>query len=326
MSFHDDQIRRLSRLFVIYHMLEMCGHERRVRRSDLQAACNCTGKTIQRDLQVLNEAGASILYDRKRSSYVLERPLPILSIKLQLPDMLALVLAQGAAQRQIGVSATMQARAFNKLLSRLPISLRDEMASARKVMDFGEHGRRDYSGAPLQELIHASRTFQTVQMTYYSIGRDATEFRLVDPYTLTLRNRFLNLVAYCHKHQAVRLFSVDNILNLETTGNTFEMLKDFSLASYLEGMVGGMRGDLTEITVLFKQKVARWAEKTRFEFPHTLENTEAGLLLRGQVSGIEAISKELLRWGAQVEVLSPPELRQAMLCEVRAIAQMYRDS
>jgi predicted DNA-binding transcriptional regulator YafY len=257
---------------------------------------------------------------------VLDQPLPQLSVELQLPDLLALAMAQGMMTGQAGAPYALQAQqAFHKLAARLPAVLRQELSAVRDMMDFAGNTRRDYSGAPLQDLVTARRQSETVEMVYYSIGRDAVSTRQVDPYSLTLRNGYLNLVGYCHTRRDVLLFSLDGIRNLRLTGEKFAMPQDFSLAKYMEGVVGGLRGDLTEIVVRFEPSVARWARKLRWEFPHTLEmEADGALLLRGQVSGLEAIHKELLRWGAQVEALEPPALRQAMLCEALAIAAKYR--
>jgi len=324
MSLHSDQQRRLSRLFVIYHLLEMRGDEGQVKRRDLERACNCLGKTIQRDLQFLRDAGASILYDPRRRTYILEKPLPCLQVELQLPDLMALVLMQGVAHQR-GVPSALQQRALNKLVARMPSHLRDEMKAARCMLDFGENARRDYSAAPLQELVAAARARRTVQMTYYSIGRDTVDTRKADPYSLTLRNGYLSMVAFCHRSREVRLFALDNIRVLHLTSDTFRIVPDFSLARYIEGMVGGMRGDLTPIELRFKPEIARWARKIRWEFSYTQQETADGLLVRGQVSGLEAIRNEVLRWGAGVEVLSPPELRRAVCAEAQQIAQMYAE-
>jgi predicted DNA-binding transcriptional regulator YafY len=327
MSLHEDLMGRVSRLFVIYRTLEMRGKGGRIQRRDLQAVCGgCSEKSIQRDLAALNEAGAVICYDRRQGTYVLESPLPVLTIDLQLTDLLALLLSQGVTGAQFGSSAGMQTRALDALQERLPPSLRHELTAAREVLDFGALARRDYSGAPLQDLVAAASSRRTVEMTYYSIGRDATETRRVDPYALTLRNNFPSLVAFCHKRGEVLLFSLDNIRAVRCTEDPFEIQLDFSLASYLKGMVGGMRGELTQIQVLFTPSVARWARKIRWEFPHQMEESDRGLLLSGEVSGLDAFCKEMLRWGARVEVLSPPELRRAMLCEAQALVEMYQDS
>lgn len=46
--------------------------------------------------------------------------------------------------------------------------------------------------------------------------------------------------------------------------------------------------------------------------------------MTGQVSGLDGIRTELLRWGSPVTVLEPAELREAILQEAQKIIEKYR--
>lgn len=146
----------------------------------------------------------------------------------------------------------------------------------------------------------------------------------VDPYSLSLRDGALNVVAYCHRHREVLMFSVDGIRDVQPTSQRFIIPPSFSLTKYLEGVIGGMRGELTPIDVRFDASIARWARRLRWEFPHTLMTLQDGsLLLRSQVGNLDKFCKELLPWGAQVEAIEPPDLRERILREAEAIARRY---
>ncbi|MDQ3812689.1 MAG: WYL domain-containing protein, partial [Armatimonadota bacterium] len=291
----------------------------------LAAACGCSIKTIRRDLDRLESLGARCPWDNARKSYVLEQPLPELSVELSLPEVAALALLGQSVLHQAGLPQAAQARsALDKLAVHLPLALREEMTNLRGVITVETALRRDYSGAPLPELVKAARQGRTVHMLYYSISRNSTDWRRVDPYGLALQGGYLNLVAYSHEHQEVRLFALDGVQTVEVMEERFRKPRDFSLASFLEGAVLMLRGEPTEILVRFDSSIARWARRYHWGFTHSFTaQADGSLLLRGTVSGLQGIRNELLRWGAKAEVLEPSELRQIMHREAAAMLATY---
>jgi predicted DNA-binding transcriptional regulator YafY len=328
MSLHEDRLQRLSRLFVIYNTLAM---GQRVNADDLAAACHCHRKTIQRDLPFLQEAGAQYRWDAKQRSYVLEAPLPQLRVELTLPEILALALWREALPLESGLPYGPQARsAFQKLAGHLPLALRSELEALRPLLNVQGGIRHHYAPeqqAPLQGVIEAARSNHTIEMTYYTISRDEVSLRNVDPYALALQGGYLNLVAYCHQRKSMRLFALDNIRAVHSTDKCFQRQADFSLSEFLHGSLGMLRGEPIHIVVRFEPSIARWARRYRWSFHPTLEEQADGsIVMRGEVSGLDGIRTELLRWGSPVTVLEPPALRQALLKEAEALVKKYQEN
>jgi len=317
-----DPFHPVARLFLIYSILSMAG---RITRQDLAAACGCSVKTVRRDLDRLESLGAVCPWEPTQQSYVLEQPLPQLTVDLSLPEVAALALLGQAVLQQGGLPQAAQARsALDKLAARLPLILRDELLAVRSIIQVESSLRRDYSGAPLPELVSAARQHRTVQILYYSISRDNTSWRPVNPYALALQSGYLNLVAYCPERKEVRLFALDAIHAVEPTQARFVAPVDFSLARFLEGAVHMLRGEPVSIVVRFTPDIARWARRYRWGFAHSLMlQPDGSLLLRGTVSGLQGIRNELLRWGAKAEVLEPPVLRRMIRQDAAAMLALY---
>ncbi|MBV9868761.1 MAG: WYL domain-containing protein [Abitibacteriaceae bacterium] len=321
-SLQDDRLRRLTRLFIIANALES---GERITYAKLAEDCGCNLKTIQRDCDFLKEAKMEFHYDRKRRSLVLDRPLPSREVKLCASELIALAMTCAAGLGKSGLPGAAQARtAWNKLTAALPLALREELAGIGGVLAEGTGARRDYRSARLAELAGAALHHETVEILYHTLSRDDISYREVDPYCIAPRNGYLQLAAYCHRRHEIRLFALDAILEVRPTGKQFKPPKNFSLEKYMWGSVGTLRGEPTSITLLFDPAIARWAKRRQWEFPYSLEETAAGLLLRGEVSGLEEIRNEILHWGAKVTVLEPPALRAALWQEVEAIAAKYR--
>jgi predicted DNA-binding transcriptional regulator YafY len=80
----------------------------------------------------------------------------------------------------------------------------------------------------------------------------------VDPYHLTLHGGGFYLVAYCHLREAVRIFAVERIRELEVQTVRFQRPAEFDLDNYLDGVWGIIRGDIVTVKVLFGRGVARY--------------------------------------------------------------------
>jgi predicted DNA-binding transcriptional regulator YafY len=322
MSLHEDRLRRLTRLFIIAAKLQAGG---RVTLSNLAEMCNCSTRTIFRDLTYLAEAGVAYHYDASRRSYVLDGPLHLLTVHFNLFEVLALTLAQEAVRGQLGpvLEASVHS-AFEKVIHLIPPNVQSKLRDAPRRISFQSSTRRDYTAVPWHELIAAIQNQVTVEMNYYTMSRDALTTRRVDPYQLAFRQGYWHLVGYCHTRRDVRLFALDNIQGLRLTGESFEIPANFSLADFMRGSVGVLRGELTEITVRFDPPVARWARRRRWTFPCTLaEEKDGSLILRGTVAGLEEICRELLQWGGHVCVLEPATLREKMRSMAAAIVSRY---
>ncbi len=324
MTPHEEQIQRVNRAIEIALKLQ-AGEV--MTRSSLAASYRCTERTIDRDLALLRQVGYRFHPDQKRHSYVLDQVPESHTIKLLLPEILALAIAQQAVIGQKGIPFEAHIRsAFHKITASLPQKIRSQLQAAQEAITFQYGTRRDYSQAPLDQLVQAKEHCETVEMVYHTMSRDEISIRRVDPYRIVKLDSYYHLIGYCHQRREVRQFGLDNIRTLRLTGEKFTMPADFNPDEYLRESVAMLRGESTAITVRFEPAVARWAKRRIWGFPHHLKDEEDGsLILHGQVSGLEEIRAELLRWGAKVTVLEPPALRDMVLSEARAIAAKYED-
>lgn len=311
----------MSRLFQLCARFDTRRNGERLTTRILAEICDCSSKTIQRDLGLLREIGVPVEWDAGQGSFVLQGQLPFRQIELTLGEVLALCLARESLA-QPDEPLTWQAQGvFDSIARLLPAPLREELEAAQNTISVRDGTKRDYNAVPLLPLHRAVKERRTVQMRYYTQSRGEESTRSVNPYKVVQRNGYWNLIAWCHQRREIRLFSLDMIRGVEPTDRHFEVCPDFDLEIYLHGSISAMRGDLTTIRVLFDARIASWARRHRWSFPHTVSDAANGsLMLHGEVSGLEEIRNELLRWGASVEVLEPLELRQAMHREALAIA------
>ncbi len=84
-------------------------------------------------------------------------------------------------------------------------------------VDLGE-----VSGDALAVLQRATAQGRTVEIDYYSYGRDAQGVRRVDPWRVQAEQGRWYLEGYCHSSDAVRVFRVDRIRRVSVLDEVFE--------------------------------------------------------------------------------------------------------
>ena len=330
MSQRDDALRRAVRLFKIVTLVLTNPPGFPLGRDELSFSCGCGVQTIHRDVKELRSAGVPLEYDPQSRSYRLpdkEWGLPLVSLTSQ--DALAVALARslltvpGVPQRSALVSV------LDKMTSGLPPALTALLAEAAAAVRPAALVR-DYSQAPLNQLLQAAATRQTVEIDYASASGGERTWRRLDPYAVEPREgQFWELHAWDHRHGEIRTFALDRIVSLRPTGQVFTVEEaawaDFAGAT---GVIGGLRGGaLEEVDVRFDRPVAAYALARRWPAGLTCAVGPVGTAhLVGEVQGLDGIAAELLRWRRHAQVLGGPALRARMGEELRAMLVLYDDS
>ncbi|MBW3624682.1 MAG: WYL domain-containing protein [Armatimonadetes bacterium] len=324
--YNSDAPARAARLFKIVTLVASRRPGERVGREQLADACACTSKTIQRDIQCLQDAHIPLDYDPAARTYLLsERGWNYPLVQMTATDAMALALARGFLTDSPSALPFRNeiADALQKATSGLTPALRALLESVSMGLTDRGSAARDYSHAPLGLLLEAVSLHETVEMTYDSRSSHTRERRRVDPYRLDRRDgRYYDLQAWCHKRREVRTFALDRISDVEKTGERFDP-RPWDESD--EGVIGGLRGgEPVRVEVRFHPQVAAYARERRWGFRAEFDEGEDGtLVMRGEVRGVEGIVRELLGWQRYAEVLGGPELRARMAEEVKAMAALY---
>jgi predicted DNA-binding transcriptional regulator YafY len=166
-----------------------------------------------------------------------------------------------------------------------------------------------------------------VSCRYYSIGRDADEERVVEPYGLMLSWGSWYCIARAPDKNAMRVFRLSRMRDatLIEGAQPFTVPAEFSVREYLDRSPWEL-GEGPPVTA-----------KVRIAFPHSrwvmaeglgevLEATDpsGGTLLQFEVRAMHAFVRWLLTFGSQVEVVDPPEVRMRLAAERDRIRAIYR--
>jgi predicted DNA-binding transcriptional regulator YafY len=177
----------------------------------------------------------------------------------------------------------------------------------------------------LCDLDEAVTSRRTVELEYFSLSRNQTTRRAVDPYGLTFRRHSWYLVGLCHGRKKPRVFRADRISAVKVTRERFEAPRDFSLDEFFadawEVYVSAVK---SRVKLLFDPRlgpVVRPELEGRGKFYE--DGQRGGLVFEGEVPVSEEFRRWLLTFGEEVEVLEPASLRGEVATTLRAAAARY---
>jgi hypothetical protein len=167
----------------------------------------------------------------------------------------------------------------------------------------------------LQTLMLAMKSNRRVQMVYQRFGAESSE-RIVSPYALKLFHRRWYLLAYTGRHIAT--FSLDRMLSVELTKETFEMPSVFSPQQYFSEYFGVTTDETPLVHIVIR--ASDWApdylrtlplHQSQQEISHNNEYADFSFDIRPTPDFIG----ELISYGDSLEVLEPADLR-LKICKI----------
>ena len=180
---------------------------------------------------------------------------------------------------------------------------------------------------PLAFRLTATATMERkrLKLTYHSRTEDKISSRQISPQRLLYYRGNWYLVAYCHTRRSLRIFSLErmsDIVPLETSCLEIdeESLRDCCTASF--GIFSGQPQHMA--VLVFSKESARWVAEERWHPSQQGRWLEDGSFeLRQPYADQRELVMEILRYGPEVRVESPPELRLAVRDRLRSALGQY---
>lgn len=288
-------------------------------------------RTVYRDMEALSAAGVPVYADRGRGGgYRLVGGYRTRLTGLTREEAEALFLSElpgpaGDMGRGDAVAA-----AELKVLAALPASLRDAPSRAGQRFHLDAPGWFGESGPPplLRDLARAVWEDERVELRYRR--KDAEVARAAEPYGLVLKNGTWYLVA--RVGGSTRTYRVDRVTGVWPTGELFDRDEDFDLAGHWREQAGAFLRSILreEATVRLSPEGMRLLRYAVEPYAALRAAEDAGdpdeqgwVVTTLPVESTAVAASELMRLGAEVEVLAPPPLRERMARNAARLAELY---
>ena len=134
------------------------------------------------------------------------------------------------------------------------------------------------------------------------------------------------LVASEGKNGQPRSWRLDRMSDLKALDKPAPPPEDFSLQAFADESFGIYHDEIQDVVLSIKPQRAEDALRWRFHATQVVTQEEDGsVTVTFRAGGMRELSWHLFTWGAAVEILSPPGLRQMMIEELQLALKAHED-
>jgi predicted DNA-binding transcriptional regulator YafY len=318
---------RASRLVSLLLLLQ---HRGRLTAAELAEALEVSVRTIYRDLEALGAAGVPVYTESGRNGGCQL----IDGYRTRLTGLTAreaealFATGMSGAVGELGLGTVLGAAQL-KLLAALPKELADRAVSARQRFHFDAPTwfRASRNEPHLADLAAAVWDDRRIVVRYRHPGSDDTAPRSLEPFGLVCKAGVWYLVA--RREGELRTYRVSRVHEVSTLDEQFERPSDFDLAAFWSDAVAGFEASLPPTDVVVRASAYAIDELGWLTRSSGRAIKERHLLDDGWTHATVAFESvddaftELLRLGADVEIIEPVELRTRTFATARAMAALY---
>ncbi|MFD7457807.1 MULTISPECIES: helix-turn-helix transcriptional regulator [unclassified Streptomyces] len=323
---------RADRLLSLLLLLQNRG---RMTAAELAAELEVSVRTVYRDVEALAAAGVPVYGEAGHDGgYALVDGYRTRLTGLTAAEAEALFLAglPGPAA-ELGLGAVLTAAEL-KLEAALPAELRRQAKRVRERFHLDAPGwYREADEVPcLPQMATATWLRHAVRVRYRRWYAPEVVERRLEPYGIVLKAGRWYAVAYAGDGSP-RTYRIGRIMDVQPLAEEFTPPADFDLAAYWREHTARLQERLWQGSAEIRISPAGLARLRELAVPTVIDAAEAGREespggWRHALIPIESLTHaegELLRLGAEVEVLGPPELRKRIASTARGLAGLYQD-
>jgi len=319
---------QLQRIYKLHRIIS--SHRRPVPRTTLEKELECSRATVKRIIQEMKlYFNAPLEYDRERNGYFYDtqdgQAFELPGVWFNAAELHALLTTQQLLEQ-------VQPGLLDSHLK--PIKERVEKLLAAGQLDGGEIARRvrilrmagrNSSSEHFQTVAGALLQRQRLAIRYHGRGKDEETQREISPQRLTHYRDNWYLDAWCHQRNGLRSFAVDRLREARPLDKRAKDIAEKELDAHFAEGYGIFAGKPKHTALLrFTPERARWVAEEQWhpqQQGRTLE--DGGYELRIPYSDPRELAMDVLKHGAEVEVIAPEELRQLVMGQLRNTLGKY---
>lgn len=295
-----------------------------MRAVELAEACGVDRRTVYRDLDLLSVSGVPIWQDEGRFGVVRDRYLT--TVRLNHNEAVALYMAARLLARHSDEHNPYVVTALDKLATALPEPISGYIA--RTAAYVRKRPLNDRYIQVLEAITLAWSLQRKVRLWYRSPRSGQVRQRDFAPYFVepSRSGYACYVIGFDDWSGEMRTFKLERLERAQMLDETYTIAESFDPDRYLATSWGIMHGEEeVEVVLQFSPAVTSRVKESVWHPSQEIDDLkDGGCLFTVHISETKEMEPWIRSWGADVEVLSPPSLRQAIADEVVRMAAVYR--
>ncbi|MDP1559601.1 MAG: WYL domain-containing protein [Nitrosomonas sp.] len=296
----------------------------------LEAQLECSRATVNRMIELLRlHFNAPLKYDRKRNGYFYDttegEAFELLGIWFDANELYSLLTAQQLLEQvQPGLLGDHLKPIKHRLEKILAAEHLNQGEIAKRIRILRMTGRNAVI-AHFQSVAGALLQRKRLFIHYHNRSNDQKSQREISPQRLTHYRDNWYLDAYCHERKSLRSFAVDRIVSSHALDQLALDFTEAELDEHFATSYGIFAGKPRYTAVLrFTAERARWVAEERWHPQQQGKFLADGHYeLQIPYADPRELVMDILKHGAEVEVIEPKKLRHEVINQLQAAIKKY---
>lgn len=317
-----------------YKIDQLINERKLVPFKDLQDELEVSRATLKRDLEYMrNRLNAPIIWDRDAGGYRFDKISPSVGGQYELPGLwfnstevhALLTMQHLLANVDPGGILTPHIQPLMSRLNALLGAADNTAEEIRKRILIVGQGKRHMKIEHFERVGSALLRRKRMVITYFARGKGETTEREVSPQRLVHYRENWYLDAWCHLREGLRNFAVDSISRVEVLEKKAKDVSRASMDLELGPGYGIFTGqEVQHAKLRFTPERSRWVAHEQWHPKQKgILESNGSYTLELPYADDRELLMDILKFGAEVEVLSPPSLKKRVKEEIGKMAGQY---
>jgi len=292
----------------------------------LVAELGVVKRTVQRDMDALEAAGFPLISEQRNGTVFwrfMDGFCAEQMVALTVDELMALYFSRGLLQPLLGTPVHEAIHtALSKIGAAIPAQGHAFLRTVEEGIAVSTFGWKDFahSRQVLTSLTKAVRNHFTVEIEHRTPAKKNYLVRRVDPYKVWYTNGGLYLVAWDYRKEQYLVFAIERIRSVKPTNSRFSERPDFDFEKLHETAFNMIWGDPQKVRIRFSSAESPYIKERTWHTSQKLtEQNDEGVIMEMAVGDLGEVRRWLIGWGAEAEVLEPPELASDVARHARRI-------
>jgi predicted DNA-binding transcriptional regulator YafY len=319
---------RLQRIYKLHNLI--ISHRQPVPHSLLQEKLECSRATINRIIQEMRlYFSAPLEYDRERNGYfyntqegeIFELP----GVWFNATELYALLTTQQLLEQAQPGLLDNHLKPLKTRIDKILATAQPRSGEIAKRVRILRMAGRNTSSEHFQTVAGAVLQRKRLAIRYHSRSDNAETRREISPQRLTHYRDNWYLDAWCHQRNGLRSFAVDRLREAKALEKVAKDITEEELDAHFASSYGIFAGKPKHTAVLrFTPERARWVAEEQW---HPQQQgrmlDDGGYELHIPYADPRELVMDVLKHGAEVEVVSPNSLRKEVTQHLRTALARY---